>query len=256
MSYSPQEIDKINKLTTHFYSEIKDSFSETRQNKWFGWDLCLPYIQDVFANKSKPKVLDLGCGNFRFEKFLNENFSQIDYDVDALDNIKFNTELPVKTRFFKIDILNNTINNIDFIAGKKYDLVVAFGLLHHIPGENNRKKLLKLISSSLVNESAAIVSFWNFSNDKRIFNKAKIVTDKVKDMYGFSKLENNDYFLNWKDRNDVFRFCHDFANEETKNLYSGLNIFIKKTFCSDGKNNKLNKYVIGSSVENMGRFSI
>src|SRR5260221_14690507 len=53
----------------NLYTEHADEFASTRQGKWIGWDHLLQYF-----HKIKPlKILDLGCGNGRFLKFLVEN---------------------------------------------------------------------------------------------------------------------------------------------------------------------------------------
>ena len=74
---------------------------------------------------------------------------------------------------------------------KSYDVAVCFGVMHHIPTAELREKLLKELTKSKI----AIVSFWQFSQDERIFNKAKETTVSAKDKLGLQNLEENDYFL-------------------------------------------------------------
>ena len=74
---------------------------------------------------------------------------------------------------------------------KPYDVAVCFGVMHHIPTKELREKLLKELTKSKI----AIVSFWQFEKDERIFNKAKETTVLAKDKLGLQNLEEGDYFL-------------------------------------------------------------
>ena len=113
-AYSPQVIRKLNALTSDFYAREAASFSATRQAPWHGWEKAWelitapdaaqgPFpshaavrdslssraarIPDDYASNSKDSlaVLDLGCGNLRFERFLAER-TNAPLRVTALDN--------------------------------------------------------------------------------------------------------------------------------------------------------------------------
>ena len=81
--------------------------------------------------------------------------------------------------------MNNTLNL------NSYDVAVCFGVMHHIPTSDLRDKLLKELTKSKI----AIVSFWQFEKDARIFNKAKETTKLAQEKLGLQNLEDNDYFL-------------------------------------------------------------
>lgn len=222
MPYSVEEIRKINQTTSNFYLQVSDSFSATRQHEWDGWNKCLKYI------KNGDRVLDLGCGNRRFSKFLKEN--NRDVKIDSFDNFAWDDQVT------QIDIIEDLVeNNLNLDT---YDVVVCFGVMHHIPGEILRCRLIEELSKSKI----AIVSFWQFEKDERIFNKAKDTTKIAQEKLNIENLEENDYFLCWKDNNDVFRFCHNFTNEEIS-LYKSKFKSIDE-FNSDSGQKKLNKYLI------------
>ena len=81
------------------------------------------------------------------------------------------------------------------------------------------------------------LSFWQFMKDERIAKKAEEVTKKC-DL----QLEEGDFLLGWKNRADVFRYCHNFSDEEIGRLCAGLKVVAE--FSEDGKAHNLNKYVI------------
>lgn len=81
--------------------------------------------------------------------------------------------------------MNNNLNL------KEYDVAVCFGVMHHIPTAELRERLLKELTKSKI----AIVSFWQFEKDERIFNKAQETTKLAQEKLGLKNLEAGDYFL-------------------------------------------------------------
>lgn len=68
----------LNNLNQKFYEKTAEEFSKTRQSPWSGWYLLLDALNDFLVPTSISSgcplsVLDLGCGNGRFEKFLRGN---------------------------------------------------------------------------------------------------------------------------------------------------------------------------------------
>lgn len=175
MPYTVDEIILINQTTTKFYTEVAESFSETRQHEWDGWRRSLPYVKEAKT------LLDLGCGNRRYSKYLKEN--NINIDIDNYDNFAWDEKVK------EVDIIESLLN--DRLILYSYDVAVCFGVMHHIPTSELRDKLLKELTKSKI----AIVSFWQFEKDERIFNKAKETTKLAQEKLGLQNLEDNDYFL-------------------------------------------------------------
>lgn len=80
-------------LNNRFYQEQAASFSNTRQAAWPGWEHCLEHITahlapNVQAGRrfERPfSILDVACGNLRFEEFLAHSLPQGSFVVTALD---------------------------------------------------------------------------------------------------------------------------------------------------------------------------
>ncbi len=137
--------------------------------------------------------MDLGCGNCRFEKFLFENDINPE-KIDCMDNLEFENSASCSDNVdrinkFQIDIIDSLLN--DNLNLKSYDVAVCFGVMHHVPSSELRTRLLKELSKSKI----AIVSFWQFEKDERIFNKAQETTKVAQVKLGLQNLEENDYFL-------------------------------------------------------------
>ncbi|MFR0868049.1 MAG: class I SAM-dependent methyltransferase, partial [Adlercreutzia sp.] len=103
-AYSHQVIRKLNALTSDFYAREAASFSATRQAPWHGWEKAWELItahdavqgpfpshaarvpDDSAGDSGAPlTILDLGCGNLRFERFLAEH-TNAPLHITALDN--------------------------------------------------------------------------------------------------------------------------------------------------------------------------
>lgn len=208
-AYSPQVIRKLNDLTSDFYAREATSFSATRQAPWHGWEKAWeliaapdaaqgPFpshaavrdslssraarIPDDFASNSKDSlaVLDLGCGNLRFERFLAER-TNAPLRVTALDNCPdlaspeigaLSAAFPHSLRSSSaasktkeedasgqganppektivdlraLDIVESLLDGTfaDRLPRNSHDLAVAFGLMHHLPTFALRARVLE-----------------------------------------------------------------------------------------------------------------
>lgn len=80
-------------LNNRFYQEQAASFSNTRQTAWPGWERCLEHIAARLAPNAPVEqgaerpfsILDVACGNLRFEEFLACSLPQDSFVVTALD---------------------------------------------------------------------------------------------------------------------------------------------------------------------------
>src|SRR5690349_758474 len=62
-------IRRLNQINREFYRITADSFDQSRQHAWAGWEQLLEYLKPPLS------VLDVGCGNGRFGLFLAEALS-------------------------------------------------------------------------------------------------------------------------------------------------------------------------------------
>jgi SAM-dependent methyltransferase len=232
-----EQILKIISQTEEFYKKNAEEFSKTRQNPWQGWKKLLEIIKNNFSKEALLSVLDLGCGNARFCQFLSDNLDgKIDYT--GFDNNDFlMIEAILKhpdQRFKKVNVLTE-LDKID----QRYDLVVAFGLTHHIPGKEFRKKWFESVLNLVSSQGLAIFTFWNLQSDSR-FEKALSAKD----------LEENDYYYSWGDSQEK-RYVHIYDEKEINELselFKTLGFKLLKTYDSDGKNKRMNTYLILKST--------
>ncbi len=243
-------INQLNQLNQQFYQKVASSFDQTRRQAWVGWKQLLPEIIALKNFSDEPiKVLDLGCGNARFAEFLSE--SGVEYQYLGVDS---NPQLLVKAKeklladkhqFQELDLVELQLdkNQLSSHFQSQYDLVVAFGLLHHIPSFNLRAELIKQTISLLKNShSLAIFATWQFASEER-FQK-KLINPEVTGIDP-AQLEENDYLLGWQDRENCYRYCHFVDEKEMTKLFKEAgNDKLISSFFADGKSEKLNHYYI------------
>lgn len=232
---------KLISLTSEFYSKVADSFSETRQNAWDGWERVMSSVE----LPPNFELLDVACGNLRFEKFLDQRETVLGPGGTVLEpggtflksaicvdncELLLPEGIPDFVRFENKDLFSETLDY-------SVDLVVCFGFIHHIPSFERRKAFLEMLMNNVKSGGYVALSFWQFMKDERIAKKAEELTKKC-DL----QLEEGDYLLGWKDRDDVFRYCHNFIDEEVTSLTDGFQVVAE--FSEDGKAHNLNKYVI------------
>jgi SAM-dependent methyltransferase len=197
-------------------------------------------------------VLDVGCGNGRFALHLKEFYAKpfhylgVDISAPALE----------RARDQLTDMGSVTLRQHDLIAAaqllppeaqRSFSLIVAFGLLHHVPGRHQRRALLAELAERLEYQGILAISIWQFGRFER-FQKKIIPWDAFQARTGIevdpSQLEPGDYILSWGSEPPAYRYCHFVDSEEAAQLTSSLPLECFDTFSSDGATNNLNHYYL------------
>ena len=201
----------LNKLNERFYLKTQEYFNTSRQFYWKGWKKLLKFLP-----KKEIKVLDLGCGNGRFGKFLTEhktiNYTGIDNNQYLLDQAK--KALP-KAKLIKQDLL------LPWHVKDNFDLVAILGVMHHLP-KNYRFNLLKRAATCLKPGGNLFLSFWEFVRSQ----ESKIIKD----------LGDNDYILDWHMGVDAKRYCHLYTQKEINDLIKPLKLKLLENYIEDKSN--------------------
>lgn len=254
-SISASTAEQLSRITSEFYAQQVQSFSATRQMPWQGWQKCLEVMPQLLSGE-KPSVLDVGCGNLRFARFLRDEAGIVPAKYFAVDNCRPLVESgnvggqASQVTFIELDVIRSLFDDTlsSQLTAPPCDLVVAFGFLHHVPGTENRLRLLRTLLEKAKPGGFVCVSFWQFLNSQKLADKARETTAQGLQALGIdaSELEKNDYLIGWQDKADIWRYCHHFSQEELDKLLVSLgsDVQVCVQFSADGKENNLNRYVI------------
>lgn len=254
----PKEYMDYNKTTTNFYKDIQKDFDTSRQFPWKGWERVLNIVKsyidtdynDKNNSKSKYSILDMGCGNGRFAKFLEDNLTPSKKDklqYIGLDNNEFFLEKGrqlVKDfekgsySFKEFDFLKDPISNLQksiLEDDAKFDLIFGFGVTHHLTGDiEDKKDWFKHLGLLLEKEGILIFTNWQFLD----ISSKKMTLEKLE--------REGDYLLDFSGSTSK-RFCHHYSSDDISSILAVLkesNLTLIKRFKSDGRTTNLNEYFV------------
>ena len=236
------QIDTINyliELNRQFYQTFGSQFSATRQRLQPGVRRILERVPE------NANLLDLGCGNGELWRSLIDSgfrghYTGLDFSAALLDIAKGDIQSHLgKATFIQADLTEEGWDAK--IPNTPVDLVFAFSVLHHLPGESTHLKILETVKGLLKAGGQFIHSEWQFLNSERL--KARIQPwEKVN--LDEAQLDQGDYLLDWKHGGYGLRYVHHFSEEELQNLAVDSGFEIVETFLSDGENGRLGLYQI------------
>lgn len=231
---SPEAIRRLNDLNRTFYRITATAFDATRQQAWAGWERLLDHLP-----ADRPlRVLDVGCGNGRFGVFLHQHLSGeiayhgIDNSPDLLAFAR--SALPTAT-FTQQDIITHPPTS------GTYDLVVLFGVIHHVPAHSTRRALMRTLGERVAVNGLLAFAAWRFYEVERL--RAKI-TDWLPDV----ERESGDYLLDWRRGERALRYCHYVDDAEHDALVDASGLTERHRYRADGKDQRTNQYSLLQNV--------
>ncbi len=253
----------LNALNRAFYDRRSAAFDATRDHPWPGWTQVLRAIETPASEQQPPRarhaapplrVFDLGCGNGRFAHFLMHRYAgPVDYlgldSSEALLTRARHTLRDARRDFF-VQLAHH-----DFLEGDgpeslppgPFDLIAVFGVLHHVPGQAMRRRLVAALAERLAPGGTLALTAWQFGAAPR-FERSMLPADALAQRgkaLGFdpSDLEPDDHLLGFGGDGSVPRYCHFIDEAEFDRLIAGLDdVVVSDRFRDDGKSADLNAY--------------
>lgn len=216
-------------------------------------------VADAGASGREPlRVLDLACGNLRFERYLADALPGrmlSGYAVDNCDPLveageRNESDALSRIAFQNLDAIERLsagcLRKALEVPDASCDLAVSFGFMHHVPLERWRAGLLRALVAKVRPGGFVAVSFWRFLNSAKLARKAQETTSRARAELGIPELPGNDYLLGWQDTQGLYRYCHHFDEPEIERLLAMVadSADLVSRFEADGKTGNLNEYVV------------
>jgi tRNA (uracil-5-)-methyltransferase TRM9 len=226
-------MQRVNAINREFYKTTAPEFDQTRGKAWAGWVKLSEYLTAPLS------VLDVGCGNGRFGVFLAETFSEpITYH--GIDNNHALLDY-ARTALTPIPNITATLTEQDIITqppdSGTYNLVVLFGVIHHIPGAANRQAFMRQLAERVAPNGLLCFASWRFYEFER-FRQRIVAWDE--DIV----VEQGDYLLDWRRGERALRYCHYVDDSEQSALIAATGLTEIETYRADGEDNRMNAYSI------------
>ncbi|MCC7354007.1 MAG: class I SAM-dependent methyltransferase [Anaerolineae bacterium] len=224
-------------LNRSFYEHFARQFADSRNTSQASITHALSYVGEG------GRILDVGCGDGRAARALDRLGRRMDYlGIDASPSLialareRASALTHVTAAFAILDITQPDWP--DRIEHNAFNHVLALALLHHIPGDDLRVRLVQQIAALLRPSGTLIVSTWQFLASERLRRKivpwATIGLDE-------SQVEAGDYLLDWRRGGYGLRYCHLISEADLKTLCQAAGLAVREVFFAD---NGLNLYAV------------
>jgi tRNA (uracil-5-)-methyltransferase TRM9 len=233
---NPTTISRLLELNRQFYQTFALPFSDTRSRLQPGVRRILETIPTADS------LLDLGCGNGELARELAKRghtgmYWGLDFSPDLLEQASAG-------QAGNFHFLQADLSSFDWDAplpDEHYGVVLAFAVLHHLPGQELRLRVLHKIKSHLATGGRFIHSEWQFLNSPRL-------KDRIQPWGAIGLAEGDvdagDYLLDWRQGGRGLRYVHHFSVEELASLAHAAGFEIVESFLSDGENARLGLYQV------------
>ena len=230
---------RLIEINRDFYTRFGDSFSATRRR-------IQPGVRRILGMlKGDESILDLGCGNGELARELEKQghrgpYLGLDFSVPLLQDADTQPE-GFSAKFLEGDLTKISENKGQLLILGKWDVVIAFAVLHHIPSEEIRLNILRSVRELLGENGSFILSNWQFMNSEKLRGRIQ----------GWSKVglssadvDPGDYLLDWRSGGEGLRYVHHFSEEELISLAKMEGFVVREAFYSDGEGGNLSLYQI------------
>jgi SAM-dependent methyltransferase len=241
---------RLLELNRAFYARVADEFDRSRAGLAVGWQELLTFLPA--AGERHLRVLDVGCGNGRFARALEELARPVCYvGVDGDKTLLALAEQQtaglsyVRPRFIQADLStagwDAPLRKQDLCS----DLIVCLAVLHHLPGFALRVRLVQDLAALLAPRprDTRLLAFsnWQFLATPRLAQKQ---IDWAEVGLRADDVEPGDALLPWQQGGFAIRYVHQIDEAEMARLAEAAALQVIHTFYADGKEGNLNLYSI------------
>lgn len=225
---------KLLAINQAFYRDFADPFAGTRAHPQPGFERLIDFVP-----RDCSRVLDVGCGEGRFGRFLIERRPDIDYvGVDtSADLLSHAAEALQEATLLRRDVSQpGSLSDLG-----TFDLVACLAVLQHIPGQTYRVRLLQEMSAQMAPGGRMVLSTWQFMQSAR--QKRKLIPWSAVGLSD-TDVEPHDHLVAWRAGGSGMRYVAYIAEQELRTLAHSASLSLVETFRSDGREGDLNLYAV------------
>ena len=251
-------IERLAALNQQFYAEHAENFAEARPR------LPVGVARVLSAIAPGARVLEVGCGDGKVGRALARSgvaaYVGLDGSAAMLERARrFTSEAPKSGTgplakngtgplgrgrpvyiYVRADLAEP--NWAAALPAERYNWILAFAVLHHLPGYALRAGVLQTLAQRLAPGGRVAVSNWQFTRSERL--KKRIVPWAEAGLSD-GDVEPGDYLLSWERRGTHgLRYVHLLERAELERAAAGAGLRLVETFSADGISGDLSDYVV------------
>lgn len=203
------------------------------------------YLEEIAKETGKEKrqirILDIGAGTGRYSIPLSEE----GYDVSAVELVKHNLGR-LKQKCSQVKAYQGNALKLKKFENETFDLVLLFGPMYHLHGEDEKLKALKEAKRVLKNGGVLLVAY--------IMNEFSVITYAFKEKHIREALENgmlDDTFHCTEKANELYSFVR---LEDIEKLNRQAELERIQIIAADGAANYMRPYLNALDEEEFGHF--
>jgi tRNA (uracil-5-)-methyltransferase TRM9 len=220
-------------LNRAFYGRLALPFARSRSRPQPGWSRLAGYLPEPC-----PALLDVGCGDGRFGRFLLAQ-----QRIGRYAGVDFSAELLAEARRATAgDFYERDLNEPKALADLgSYAAIACLSTLQHLPGRGRRRRLLREMARHLLPEGRILLANWQFLHNPR--QRRKVVPWEEAGLTA-ADVEAGDFLLSWQREGYGLRYVCFIDAAETAALARESGLLVVDQFRSDGREGDLNLYTV------------
>jgi len=227
------------RLNREFYDGFATQFADSRSALQPGIARALGALGPFDS------LIDVGCGDGRVGRALVEGLLErpparylgVDFSSRLAERFKAGARWPARYGVAVVDLTAP-----DWSRGLgRFDAAVCFSVLHHIPGDGRRARLLRQIRALLNPGGRCAVSVWQVTHVDRL--RRKIVDWSEAGLRG-PDVDPGDYLIDWQRGGRGLRYVHELGESEMMAVCRRAGFNIGQMYRSDGATGDMGLYAI------------
>ena len=238
----PAVRDELLRVNRAFYQNLALSFAATRPRPQPG------VVHALAAIPPQASVLDVGCGHGLSAVELARRghrgpYLGLDSSERLIEMARQRLGSP-RARFHQVDLADPDWRS-ELAAGGHgpFDRGLAFAVLHHLPGDHLRLRVVNGLRDLLTPAGRAAVSVWDIPQTDRL--RQRLVPWRTIGL-DEADVDPGDVLVDWRHEGRGVRYVHRFTSEELADLGSRCGFQVLEEYRSDGQGGRMGLYQIWS----------